>query len=117
MGKNEIWDEKSAVADRLKNIRKKLDLTQENMAEIFDISTVAYKKLENGQNNITVKGLRRLNEKLNVSSDYILFGTHDKLDDTWKNILNCSQIDIVFAACNVLHRNSGRDIFPRQIAG
>ncbi len=57
-----MWtkDDKLKVAERLKKIRNKSRLSQEKMAEILNISISAYKKIEKGENNLTIAEIRIL---------------------------------------------------------
>ena len=85
--------EKLEAAARLRQIRMNTGLTQEKFAELMEISLSAYKKIESAENQISIKGLRKLEKKLKVSSDYVLFGKTENADDVWEMILNCSEYD------------------------
>ena len=56
----EIYSKKE-VGNRLRDIRCKLDLTQEQFAEILDISPQLYKKMESGENNISLNTQKKKN--------------------------------------------------------
>ncbi len=71
---------------KIKEIRLELGYTQEQFAEIFDLSLSGYKKIESGEVKLTIDKLYILNEKLGVSSDYILFDTKSELSDVWREI-------------------------------
>ena len=60
--------------NRIKAVRKKNRLTQENLAEILNVSVSTVKKLESGENNITIHELKCLRDEFGISSDFILFG-------------------------------------------
>ncbi len=68
---------------RLKKLRESLGYTQEKMAEVLEVSVTLYKKMEKGSYNISVKTLRRLKEKFNVSIDYIMFGEQISFNHIW----------------------------------
>ncbi len=68
---------------RLKKLRESLGYTQEKMAEVLEVSVTLYKKMEKGSYNISVKTLRRLKEKFNVSIDYIMFGEQISFNQIW----------------------------------
>lgn len=68
---------------RLKKLRESLGYTQEKMAEVLEVSVTLYKKMENGSYNISVKTLRRLKERFNVSIDYLMFGEQISFDSFW----------------------------------
>ena len=71
---------------KIKEIRLELGYTQEQFAEIFDLSLSGYKKIESGEVKLTIDKLYILNEKLGVSADYILFDTKSELSDVWGEI-------------------------------
>lgn len=93
MRKSEVSSERLEVAARLRQIRISTGLTQEKFAEILEISLSAYKKIESAENQISLEGIRKLQRELNVSSDYLLFGKYESVDDIWKMIVNCSEND------------------------
>ena len=74
MGKVRISPESIKRGQRIKSIRMLENWTQENLAEIFDISTSALKKIESGENNITIREMEILHNKPGVSADFLLFG-------------------------------------------
>ncbi len=82
----EIYSKKE-VGKRLRDIRCKLDLTQERFAEILDISPQLYKKMENGENNISLNTLKKMKTKLNFSTDYLLFGEKEEFVEIWNKML------------------------------
>lgn len=88
-----VLADKLEMAERLKQIRKGSGLTQERLAEILDISLSAYKKIESGENQISIEGLRRLGKEMDVSSDFVIFGKNETLDEAWKTIVNCTESD------------------------
>ncbi len=93
MSKKEFSSDQMQSAGRLREIRENLNLSQEKFAEIVGISLPGYKKLESGENNLSLSSLRRIRKEIGVSSDYILFGKMESADDLWKAILNCSEED------------------------
>ena len=74
MGKGKVSPENLERGQRIKSIRMLKNWTQENLAEIFDISTSALKKIESGENNITIREMEILHKEAGVSADFILFG-------------------------------------------
>lgn len=85
--------ENSQAAARLRKVREAAGLTQEKFAEILGISVSAYKKIECGDNHISVQCLRNLRKAMNVSADYIIYGDTKDMDDVWYSVLNCSEPD------------------------
>lgn len=96
MGKSGNTTEKLELAARIRQIRENAGLTQEKFAELLGITLSAYKKIESAENQISLDGLRKLEKELKVSSDYILFGKNEDVDDVWKMIQNCSENDKMF---------------------
>lgn len=84
---------KKEVGKRLRDIRTQLNLTQEQFAEKLDISTQLYKKMELGENNITINTLNKMKSKLNFSADYLLFGEKDTLVEVWDKALTLESIE------------------------
>lgn len=67
------------IADRLKELRKKAGYSQEQLAEMLDVSRQAVSKWESAQGNPDIENLVKLTEIYHVSADYILIG-HTKED-------------------------------------
>lgn len=68
---------------RIQTIRSTMGLTQCQFAEFCDLSTSYVAALETGQKGMNIYTLYKISKKLNISSDYILFGEKDAS----KNIL------------------------------
>lgn len=77
---------------RLKKVREEMHLTQEAFASKLDISVSAYKKIEGGENGVSTKVLRQL-RRMNISSDYILFGEITPVDKIWYEVDNSTAKD------------------------
>lgn len=101
---------KKEVGNRLRDIRRKLSLTQERFAEMLDISTQLYKKMEIGENNISINTLKKMKNKLNFSLDYLLFGERDTLAEVWNKTLALNDIEkellLLKLFCEVAFNNS-----------
>ena len=91
------------TAARIRQIRETAGLTQESFAEILGISLSGYKKIENAENQISLNGLRKLNRKLQVSTDYILLGENENSNIVWDQIMNCSDSDKMFLMIKLLY--------------
>ena len=65
--------------DRLKEIREDRNLKQKDLAKILKVSQAQYSRIETGENEITLDSLIRLAKFYNVSVDYILGMTNEKL--------------------------------------
>lgn len=90
MNKYEKRIENFAVANRLQEIRKGTGLTQEKFAEKLGVSSTAYKKIESGENGVSLKVLKKYADVFNVSSDYILYGKSEDAEAIWAMIMNCT---------------------------
>lgn len=59
---------------RLRQERLKLDYTQEQMAELLEISTAYYGKIERGVHGLSLTKLLTINQKLNIDITYLITG-------------------------------------------
>jgi len=59
---------------RIKERRKKLHLTQEALAELADISASFVGAIERGEKKMSVETFCKLAERLEISSEFLLFG-------------------------------------------
>lgn len=96
MCKMYIEKQRIQSAYRLRQIRESASLTQEQFAETLGISVSAYKKVESGENHISISSLKNLYKEMNVSADFILFGKTQDIENTWEEILNCTETDKLF---------------------
>lgn len=90
MRKTNAKDKKQS-GQRMKAVRNSMRLSQEQMSETLNISVSAYKKIECGENNISVDVLRAMKREIGISADYLLFGEQQTEENTWLQILNCSE--------------------------
>lgn len=91
------------LANRIRQLRLDCEKTQEQFAEILGISVSALKKIESGENQISVEGLRRLEKKLHVSADYIIFGKKTNPNMLWTDILNCTEDDKFYIMMRLIY--------------
>ena len=66
--------------ERVKQLRLSAGMTQEQLAELIDVSPQYISDLERGVVGISIATLRRLCEKLRISSDQILFSRKPEND-------------------------------------
>ena len=59
------------IAGRLKKLRKKAGMTQEQLASAVGIETATYKNYETGRRAVTAMVLRRFAEYYGLSMDYM----------------------------------------------
>ena len=64
--------DKLTLGDRIKEVRKKKDLTQEELAELLNISVEFISQIERGLKLPSMQVFIKLVEALNVSADYLL---------------------------------------------
>ncbi|MBR3841869.1 MAG: helix-turn-helix transcriptional regulator [Christensenellaceae bacterium] len=70
-----MWEiDLSGIGKRIQDRRKHLMLTQEQLAEMMDVSIQMISNLERGNKAIRIDNLIRLSQILNTSTDYILTG-------------------------------------------
>lgn len=81
------------IAGRLKELRLNLKYTQEQFAEFLDISVQLYKKMESGENNISIATLHKMKKKLRFSVDYLLFGEKDDQESIWNRVIALDDSD------------------------
>ena len=90
---NFLSDERQDCANRLREIRINMGESQEKFAEYLDMSLSAYKKIESAENGVSVRVLRRLKERFDISSDYLLYGNYKNFDQVMDMVQNCSEPD------------------------
>ena len=64
---------------RLRDLREDRDLSQREVAKLLEMSQTGYSKYETGENDIPTSVLQRLADFYNVSVDYLLGRTNQKL--------------------------------------
>lgn len=80
---NKMRDKKEIniqIGTAIKSARVCAGLTQEQFGELVSLGTKNVSDIERGIAGITVSTLKRICEKLSISSDTILFGTQEKND-------------------------------------
>ncbi len=97
---NNILDFRIKVGKKLKDIRRKNDLTQEEMANILKMDTSYYGKIERGKNSLTLERVNLLCNKFDIDLNYLV------LD----NVENTGAIDEVLKRCPEEHREDVRSI-------
>ena len=79
-----------SLADKLKELRKNFCMTQDDIAELLDMSRTTFSKYENGAANPPLSVLRKLSAIYNVPIEYLI---HD--EPSSKMILNSGTEDKV----------------------
>lgn len=65
------------IGSRIRNMREYFHYTREYLADRACISVQFLADIETGRKSMTVKTLKSISLALNVSSDYLLFGSED----------------------------------------
>lgn len=68
------------MGERIYDQRKKLGMTQEQVAELAGVSPQLLSSAENGTRNISSDKLYRISKALNVSADYLMSGKTTRKD-------------------------------------
>lgn len=116
MSKSDTLGERMQSACRLRRIRENAGMTQEQFAEVLGISVSAYKKVESGENQVSLSSLRNLYNEMQVSVDYVLFGKKQDMSEVWKSILNCTEEDKMVMLMRLLEyfTDVKKEMFPRK---
>ena len=68
------------IGNQIRQARERAGLTQEQFGELVSLGTKNISDIERGVAGITVSTLKRICEKLSISSDSLLFGETEKND-------------------------------------
>jgi transcriptional regulator with XRE-family HTH domain len=82
------------LAQRLTDLRKKLNLTQEDMAHKLGINRDIYANYESGRREPSYEVLKKIAEYFNVSTDYLLGVADDPVGDVADTEDNRKRTDI-----------------------
>lgn len=69
------------IGRRIRSQREYLGYTRESFAERIDVTPKFCSDIELGLKGMSVPTLCRISDVLNISVDYILFGSHDNNDN------------------------------------
>ena len=87
------------IGQRIKQRRKELHITQQEMAEHLDISNNHMSSIENGRQKPSLETLLQICDFLKVTPDYLLLGNMHA-DDVPRDIMDglriCSSPDLMF---------------------
>lgn len=76
------------IGKRIKIKRKDMNLTQEKLSEIIDVSPSYVSEIERGNSIASLATICKLANTLNCSLDYIVFGiTVENMDHTFSEII------------------------------
>lgn len=89
-----------AAGDRLRLKRTLLGFTQDQMAEKIDRATKYYADIERGSCGMSIETLMALSSALDMSLDYIIYGTARTQDEVRKHSDEVSAIVGMLDACS-----------------
>ena len=94
------------LGERIREERKRLNLTQAQLAEAIDISDTYMGAIERGERSLTLDTLVRLVNRLGVTVDYMLSDSVPDNDsnimEQFKQIIDCQPLERKQMAINVL---------------
>ena len=74
-------NDRLTIGQRIRDQREALGYTREELAELVNITPRFCYDLELGNKGMSIDTLCLLSEKLNLSTDYLLFGTDENNDN------------------------------------
>jgi transcriptional regulator with XRE-family HTH domain len=92
------YEQLKAMSDRIKKHRKLIGYTQEQFAEIIELSASSYTKIENAFQKPALDTLVNIAEKMKVSLDYLVFGgDQDKptVQDVVNTVFEFADVDAI----------------------
>ena len=92
---------------RIRNLRMKVGMTQDNLSEKLGITKNAYQKIERGANGAKIDTLIELAEIFKVSLDYIVCGKQLQTVESMISGLNESQQAFILATVSSMIKNFG----------
>lgn len=87
------------IGKRVKEARKLREMTQEQLAEVCDISWSAISRLENGSSAVSLKTLMRVASALDIGIEFLLQDVIVKKNDLDDSVVN--EILGLLALCDV----------------
>ena len=107
------------IGRRISDIRKDLCITQEEMAEICDVSSGYISLVETGKKKASLKTLAAISDALSVSMDELVFGMSNEMkkqSDEWRSVIeDCSicELEILTETADAIKRSLRRHIENR----
>lgn len=74
--------------ERVKEIRKTLDLTMEKFGEKLGVGKTAISNIENNNRNLTEQMTKAICREYNVNYDYLMYGDGEMFDDLPQTIID-----------------------------
>lgn len=95
-------------SERLKNLRKKVELTQVDVAGKLGISQQAYAYWEQGKKRPSHDNLVKIAKLFNVSVDTLI--SNDKTDD-----IDLSEVELLFRTTSDSMSNEEKEVFKQEL--
>lgn len=76
------------IGERIREIRKSLNMNKEQFAKLIGISGQFLGTVESGDNGLSLERAIILCEKTNTSADYLLFGKKNITDENLKHVFD-----------------------------
>ena len=76
-----------AIGQRIREVRKKKGLTQEQVSELCDITPSFYGNIERGDKKMCLETLAKLSKGLGVSTDQLIFGGAENAEQSILQLL------------------------------
>lgn len=98
------------LGKHIREERKKLGYTQEQLAELINISSAYLGQIERGERSITLDKLIPLSKQLNVSIDYLISEYDSSMDYQINQFLstlqsmNTKEIEMYHEIVRILHK-------------
>ena len=92
------------IGQRIKTIRKSQGLTQEKLAELINVSPHYIYEIEKGLKKMSLETFISVTGALNISTDYILFGSINSTNDNKHS--NSDHLDILISSLNQNQRKA-----------
>ena len=73
--------DKRAIGERIRKHREELNMSREQLSEIMGITSKFLSDIEFGLRGFSIEKLFLFSESLNLSTEYILFGTGPSIND------------------------------------
>lgn len=96
------------IGQRIKTVRKSQNLTQERLAELINVSPHYIYEIEKGLKQMSLETFISITTALDISSDYILFGSVSNTDNHTRH--SSDHLDILINSLNQKQRKAVTNI-------
>ena len=81
MSGNQLWILDMGFSDRVLQLRKQLELTQQELAERVGVRVLQIRRYENGSSQPTLEVIKQLAIALGTTTDNLIFGSDERGPD------------------------------------